>query len=261
MKTMIALTLVYLIAWPALADPVHVEHTVGAMRGFFVIRSQGGNIIGHGELSEYAVGDRITVRTTMHFRDGSLDDETSVATQRDVFHFVSDHHIQRGPFFKNALDMTIEASGDVTLRTTGKDGKEKVETNHFDLPPDLSNGSTMSYLLNMPRHTEQNTLSMLLPAGKGRVAKLIVTPNGTRSFTAVTGDRRSANIYKVHIDLGGVAGVIAPILGKQPQDMSVWILEGEVPLVVRQDVQIAEDAPIISIQLAGTSFSNSAPKK
>jgi hypothetical protein len=253
--------LLLLALWtPVFAQPTPVRQTQGAMHGFLVVRSAAGAIIGHGEYTEFAIGDRVTDRLTLHFRDGSLDDETAVLTQRQTFQFVSDHHIQRGPFFKNAIDSTIEANGQVTIRTTDAGGHTKVETSHFDLPPDMSNGILGTLLLNIPHNGPGATFSMILPTGKGRLVKLKVTPDGTAPFFAVTGDRRTASLFRIKIDLGGVAGVVAPIIGKQPPDIVISILEGEVPLLVREVGQLAEDAPTISLELAGTSFPRSGAK-
>jgi hypothetical protein len=53
-------------------------------------------------------GDRVTSRLIFRFRDGSIDDDVTVFTQRRVFRLVSDHHIQRGPSFPKPLDFLIE---------------------------------------------------------------------------------------------------------------------------------------------------------
>jgi hypothetical protein len=239
----------------ASAEPIPVKEPQGSMRGFLVIRSATGTIIGHAEYYQLVAGDRITAHLTLKFRDGSLDDETTVYLQRKTFQFVSDHHIQRGPFFKNAMDMQLEANGDLTLKTTDKDGKEKVETNHIDLPPDISNGMVGNLMQNVSHDTAPFTVGMVLPSGKGRLAKLAISPDGTQPFTAVTGDRLTANIFRVKIELGGVAGVVAPIIGKQPSDVILWVAQGEVPLLVREQAQLSEGGPTISLELGGTSFS------
>jgi len=244
----------------ASAEPVTVHHTRGAMRGFLTIRTQSGTLLGHAEYIEFVVGDRVTERLTMNFRDGSLDDETAVFTQKNVFQFVSDHHVQRGPFFKNSIDMTIEANGHVTIQTTGRDGKVKNETSHFDLPPDLSNGFVGTLLLNVPHNGPGLSLGMLLPTEKGRLARLDITPAGTMPVSVSPGDRRTASLFRIKVNLGGVAGVIAPMVGKQPADAMLWIVEGEVPGFVREVAQLSEGGPIISLELAGTSFSHTAAK-
>ena len=255
-RRLCSFALAALLAGSAFADPIRVKHTQGAMHGFLVIRSSAGTIMGHGEYYESAAGDRVTARLILKFRDGSLDDETSVFTQHNTFQFVSDRHIQRGPFFKNAIDMQVEANGQVTLRSTDKDGKEKVETNHLDLPPDLSNGFLYTMLLNVPHDAAPFTVGMLLPTGKGRLVRLGISPDGSQPFTAVIGDRRTADIFRVKIELGGVAGVVAPIIGKQPSDLTIWIVPGEVPVLVRAVAQLSEGGPIVSLELAGASFSH-----
>jgi hypothetical protein len=237
------------------AEPIPVKHTVGALHGFLTIRSSTGAILGHGELYEFAQGDRVTARLTMHFRDGSLDDETTIFTQRQTFALVSDHHVQRGPFFKNAVDALVEANGNVTIRSTGKDGKEKVETNHIDLPPDTCNGMVGVLLMNVsPNPAATFSLGMVVPSGKGRLIKLDIDPAGTHSFSASPGDRRTASVFRIKLNLGGVAGIVAPIVGKQPSDIMVWVLEGEVPVMVREVGQLSEGGPIVSIEIAGASF-------
>ena len=228
----------FLLALAAAAEPVPVHRTQGLVHGFLNIRSETGAILGYAEISQFATGDRVTLRTTLHFRDGSLDDELSVFTQSGVFRLVSDHHIQRGPFFKNAIDALVESSGNVTIRTTGKDGKVKEETSHIDLPPDAP----------------AFTLGMVIPIDKGRLIKLNIIPDGTASFTAIAGARRTANRFRIKLELGGVAGVIAPMVGKQPADTIIWLLEGDAPVIVREDTQLADGTPLVSLELAGTSF-------
>jgi hypothetical protein len=250
----VSLATVSLFCTQLCAEPIPVKHTVGALHGFLTIRSSTGAILGHGELYEFAQGDRVTARLTMHFRDGSLDDETTVFTQRQAFALISDHHIQHGPFFKNAIDALVEGNGNVTIRSTGKDGKEKVETNHIDVPPDLSNGMVGPLLVNVSPNASPFSLGMVVPSGKGRLIKLDIEPAGTQSFYASPGDRRTASVFRVKLNLGGVAGVVAPIVGKQPPSTMLWILEGEVPVMVREVGQLSEGGPIVSIEIAGASF-------
>jgi hypothetical protein len=71
------------------------------------------------------------------FRDGSLDDETTVFSQRQFFKLISDHHVQRGPSFPKPIDVSIDAtSGQITSQ--GEDGK--INQEHLELPADVSNG-------------------------------------------------------------------------------------------------------------------------
>src|SRR4029077_16898632 len=93
-----------------MADPIKVRHPEGTLHGFLSLTTARGEVLADGDLIEVVRGDRVTSRLTFHFKDGSLDEETTVFTQRGVFRLVSDHHIQRGPYFPHALDMTIDPS-------------------------------------------------------------------------------------------------------------------------------------------------------
>ncbi len=66
---------------------------------------------------------------------------------------------------------------------------------------------------------------MVVAAPKPQLVKLEIGSTGDDSFV-IGGERRKATRYTVKIDIGGVKGVIAPLVGKQPPDTYVWILGG-----------------------------------
>ena len=235
------------------AEPIPVHFTQGQGRGFVVVRSAAGAIIGNGEYSQEAIGDRVTSRLTLRLRGGSLDDETTVYSQHGAYALISDHHIQRGPFFSDPSDSTISADGAVSIRTIGRDGKEKIVTSHLDMPADVSNGLVSTLLTNIPADKPEFRLGMFVPSGKGRLVQLRVTPED-KSYFSMIGVRHTVGVFRLHPELGGVAGVVAPIIGKQPADALVYVLEGDCPTVVREVGQLAEGGPIVSIELAGGSF-------
>src|SRR5882757_2520639 len=131
------------------AEPVAVRHTEGIVHGFLALRTLDGVLVANGDLIQIARGDRVTSRLVFRFKDGSFRDETAVFSQRHTFRLLRSHLIQKGPSFPQPLDLSIEcASGQVTVRYTDDDGKQKVETEHMDLPPDLANGMTLTLLKN-----------------------------------------------------------------------------------------------------------------
>jgi hypothetical protein len=65
---------------------------------------------------------------------------------------------------------------------------------------------------------------------------------------------RKAIDYDVHIELGGVAGVVAPIIGKEPVDYHVWILSGSDPAFIREEGPLYEGGPIWTIQQISAVF-------
>ena len=200
-------------------------------------------------------------RLTYRFRDGSVDDDTAVFSQRTVFHLIRDHHVQHGPFFSKATDCLVEENGNVTIRTMDKDGKQKFETNHIDLPPDISNGFTGTMLLNASPKSDMFKLSLVAPTGKGRLIQLSINIAGEQPFSPVLGVRRTATVFRVHPELGGVAGIVAPVVGKQPKDVFVWILEGEVPGLVREIGPLEDGGQVVSVEPAGASYPPAARTK
>lgn len=218
-------------------------------------------VIGYGELLQLVHGERVNSRLTYHFRDGSVDDDMAVFSQRGTFHLIRDHHVQHGPFFTKASDCLVEESGNVTIRTVDKDGKETLETSHIHLPSDVSNGFTGTMLLNSLPDRGPFKISLIAPTGKGRLIQLAVEIAGEQPFSPVLGVRRNATVFRVHPELGGVAGVVAPVLGKQPKDVFIWILEGPVPGLVREIGPLEEGGPVVSVEPAGASYPPAAVVK
>ncbi len=121
------------------------------------VRSGDGKTIAGGEFTQTVQGEEVTMRLTFRFVDGSIDDEMTTFRQQGTLRLVSNHHIQKGPFFSRPIDFTVEAaSGTVTSRTTDKNGKTHVESKHMDLPADLANGFVGSVLLNVPHNTDRS---------------------------------------------------------------------------------------------------------
>jgi hypothetical protein len=188
------------------------------------------------------------------FVDGSMDDETTTYRQQGTFRLVRNHHIQKGPFFVKPVDFTVEAAtGIATSRTADKKGKIHVESEHMDLPDDLTNGFVGTLLLNMPHNTRPFRVGILAPVGGGRLIRILISPEGEQPFHA-TGQTLKATVFRIHPELGGIVGVIAPLIGLQPKDVMVWILEGEEPAVVRIVGQLGGYGPVVSSELEGASF-------
>lgn len=243
-------------ALPATTQAIPVREPQGTMHGFLSLQSADGKIIGYGDALQNLHNGRITLRLILHFNDGSLHDETTVFTQSHSFHFISDHLIQRGPLFPKPVDLTLTADGSLKLRSSIHNGAAKTDQTHIDLPANIANGMVPVVVVNLSPHTPQTDLSMVVPHGGGRLVKLKITPEGTTSFTAA-GARHTAAVFLIHTELGGIAGLVAPLLDKQPLDGHVYVAVGDAPQLVRLDTQLAEDGPLISIRMAGTVFPTS----
>jgi len=249
-RATLARVLAGLIAFsPALGDGVKVRHSEGMAHGFLVLQSLGGETLADGDLIQTSRGDRVTSRLVFRFRDGSVHDETAVFTQAGSFRLVKDHLIQKGPSFPLSLDITIDsASGRVDVRSREKDGTEKVFSEQLELPPDISNGLIFTLLKNIPPSTERRELPMVASTPRPRLVKLVVTSAGDDALS-IGGSTRKATHFIIKVDVGGIAGLVAPLIGKQPPDTHVWILPGEAPAFVRSEGPLAIDAPIWRIEL------------
>jgi hypothetical protein len=193
------------------------------MHGFLLLKSKDDKVIAIGDQTNIVRGDVIRSRLIFHFRDGSIDDETTTFRQGSVFQLIRDRHIQRGPTFPQPLDMTVNVPrGEVMWRDV-KDAKSEVKTEHMDLPPDLVNGMLSLTVENFPAKAAEMMVSYVAIASKPRVVKLSIKPDG-EDRAVVGGVGRRANRFNVHVEIGGVAGVIAPVMGKQPSDTKLWIL-------------------------------------
>jgi hypothetical protein len=238
----------------ALAEPISVRHIQRPMHRFMVARSEDGKIIASGEFLQVVQGDEVTMRLTYKFVDGSIDDETTTYRQQGTFRLIRNHHIQKGPFFAKPVDFTVEAaSGIATSRTADKSGNIHVESHHIDLPNDLANGFVGTLLLNVPQNTTPFRVGMLAPVGGGRLIHILISPEGEQQFHT-EGQTLKAAVFRIHPELGGIVGVIAPLIGLQPKDVMVWVLEGEEPAVVRIVGQLGGYGPVVSSELEETSF-------
>jgi len=244
----LALTLCAVTA--LVADSVPVRRSQVTFHGFLVLKTPDGKSIASGDLIQVAHGDRVTSRLVFHFRDGSLDDDTAIFSQRKVFQLISDHHIQRGPSFPKGFDMLVTAAtGQITVRN--EDGK--TTQHHLDLESDICNGLPLTLLLNLDPKGPPTRLSMVAPSSKPRLIHLLVTPEGEDPLS-IGGIRHKATNYRLKIELGGVAGAIAPVLGKEPSDIHVWILGGDAPAFVKEEGQFYEGGPIWRIELISPVF-------
>jgi hypothetical protein len=236
------------------AQPVTVGQVEGVVHGFLVLRDLNGTILANGDLLQTSKGDRVTSRVVFHFKDGSLHDETAVFSQRGHFRLLSDHLIQRGPAFPRQLDMKIDGSSrTVTIAYTEENGEKKAVSEQMELQPDLANGMLMTLVKNLGARAPETTASMVAATPKPRLVKLAIAPEGEDSFT-IAGSPRRVTRYIVKVELGGLTGLVAPLVGKQPPDARVWIYHGDVPAFVKSEAPLYTGGPIWRIELTSPVF-------
>ena len=235
------------------AEAVPVGHSEGLVHGFLAVRTLEGKRIADGEITQIADGDSIRSHLVFHFTDGSLYEEEATFTQRGTFRLRTDHVVEKGPSFKRRLESLVDAaSGRVKVRYTDDDGKEKTIDQTMRLPEDLANGLLFTLLRHIDPAKPQTTVPELALTPKPRLVTLIITPRGEDSFT--TGNTpHKATHYVVKVKIGGIAGWFAGLVGKQPPDMHVWILRGEVPAFIKFEGPMASDGPVWRVELADSA--------
>jgi hypothetical protein len=247
-NSVLAALLVLVFSQAPHGEPVAVRHTEGIVHGFLVLRTMSGVAIADGDLIQSARGGRVTSRLTFRFKDGSLHDEVAVFTERRQFRLVSDHLVQKGPTFPTPLDLSIDATtGQVNVKYSD-DGESKTAAERLDLPPDVANGLILTLLKNVTTDDPPKSFSFVAATPKPRLVRLDVRVAGQERFsTGRTG--RVATHYVLKVNIGGLSGVLAPLLGKQPPDSHVWILGGEAPAFVKSEQPLYFGGPVWRIEL------------
>ena len=235
---------VVLLCGPAWSDPVRMRHPQGWAHGYVDVTTLGGERIAVGDLLQRVNRREISSRLILKFFDGSVDDETTLFTQDGDLRLVSDHHVQHGPSFPNPTDVLIDAAHS---RVRNRDASGKVTDVHFDMPADTYNGLASTVLTNLASGAQQATIAIVIGGDKPRLAHLKSTLAGQKTFT-LGGVKREASEWIVHVDLGGVAKVVAPVIGKQPPDYHVLIAGGEDPVFIREEGPLYEGGPVWRVQ-------------
>jgi hypothetical protein len=232
------------------ANQVPVRHTEGLMHGFLALRSLDGKRLADGEMTQVAEGDRVTSRLIFRFKDGSVYDDTTIFSQRGAFRLLSDHLVERGPSFKQNMETSVEAStGQIMVRYKDKDGEEKVLKEQHELPPDVANGLLFTLVKHIQPTVPETTVSMVATTPKPRVVKLEIIPEGKKAIASGNTKHETVH-YVVKVKIGGVAGFVAPLLGKQPRDTHVWVLTGNAPAFVKMEGPLYDGGQIWRIELA-----------
>ena len=241
------------------AEPVAVRYTEGSVHGFLVLRTLDDKLLADGDVTQKVDGDRVTARLVFNFKDGSLMDQTTVYSQRQRFRLISDRVVQKGPAFPQPLEMSVDGTtGKVTVRYQDERGQSKSETQQFDVPPDLANGIVAKLLMNARPETMPKSVSIIAATPKPRMVRLVISATGRERFS-VGGSGRQATHHVLKVEIDGLAGVLAPLFGKQPPDSHVWIAGGDVPAFLRAEQPLYAGGPVWKIELASPVWPRTPP--
>jgi hypothetical protein len=86
---------------------------------------------------------------------------------------------------------------------------------------------------------------------------LVISKLGEDKYTLV-GNTREATHYEIKIVLGGVAGVVAPLIGKAPPNIDIWAVTGAAPTFVKEQGPIYAEGPVMTIQLISPEWPDSS---
>jgi len=230
------------------AAPQRVRLLEGNTHGFLIVRTLEGEAIAYGEIVQKPSRGLITTRMLLHFNDGSLRDETVTFSQKGVFQLERYRLVHHGPSFPKA-DITFDRkSGQYRVQQQEKkDSEEKTASGPFEMPADLYNGMATTLMKNLPRGTGA-TVQMVAFTPEPRLLKMELTPDGEEKVL-VGKDAKSVTHYIVKLELGGLPGLIAPVLGKQPPDLHYWLVVGDVPVFVRFEGPMFLHGPVWRLEL------------
>ncbi|MGH7266098.1 MAG: hypothetical protein ACREMB_14825 [Candidatus Rokuibacteriota bacterium] len=204
----------------------------GNTRGFLVLRSLEGEAIAHGELRQKPVGGAIESVLALHFEDGSVLEEVATFTQKDFFRLEGYRLVQRGPSFPTLEVSFDRKSGRYRAVTQEKkEDEERSANGPLEMPADLYNGMALVLLKNLSPGTRAS-VQMAAFTPKPTLIKMEMGPEGEERVS-IGGQARKVTRYLVNLDVGGLTGALASLVGKEPPDLRYWLVTGEVPAFVK----------------------------
>ena len=221
----------------------------GSARGFLVVRSVQGDVIGGGELGQKPTGALVESRLTVKFKDGSIREETTTFSQKEVFRLESYRLVQRGPSFPT-MDVSFDrTSGRYQAVVQEKKGaREETAAGPLDMSADLYNGMAVVLLKNLPAGaTATAQMAAFLP--KPRLLKMTLSPEGEDRVIG-GGETLKATRHLVKLEIGGMVGALATLIGKIPPDLRYWIVPGEAPGFVRFEGAMFVNGPVWRLEMA-----------
>jgi len=229
--------------------PVKVRFAESTAHGFLVLRSERGDVLAHGELVQTPRGPRVENRMTFWFEDGSFWEESLSFTQRKVFRLMSYRLVQRGPAFPETTDVSFDRD---TGRYHAKVGDDDATKGNIDLPDDLYNGMASMLMKNLPAGASATGHDVVFTP-KPRMLDMEVRPEGEEHYF-VGDSARAATRYLLKMEPRGIAGVVAPILGKEPPEVRFWIAGGTAPTFVKFEGPVFLNGPSWRVELGAPQW-------
>ena len=250
--------LVLLTASRPEAAPVSVKLSEGSVRGFVVVRSLDGHAIAYGEMLQHPKEGALESRLLLNFDDGSVYDETVTFSQAQVFTVQAYRLRQHGPSFPTSEISFDRKTRRFQARVQEKKGAaEQTASGDLEMPPDLYNGMTLVLIKNLrPGETADVKMAAFMP--KPRLITMHLQPEGEES--ALLGAHPKKVIrYVVKLEIGGLTGALASLLGKQPADLHYWFVPGDLPAFAKFEGPMFLNGPIWRLELATLGWRTKDP--
>jgi hypothetical protein len=148
-------------------------------------------------------------------------------------------------------------TGRVVVRHRERSGGERTDEARLDIPLDVANGIVPVLLKNLSPGAKSANASFIAATPRPRPVTLAISDVGFESLS-MAGDTRRATHYVIKAEIGGLAGLVAPLVGRQPPDTHVWILDGPAPRFVKSEGPLFYGGPIWRIELIDSPRSTSA---
>lgn len=227
---------------------VAVRYVEGTVHGFLKLRSAAGQGLAEGELLQVPRRKGLDSRMIFRFHDASFFEERVVFTQRGVFRMESYSLVQRGPAFKEDLEVSLERSGKYSVKAKSRaDGEVKTWSGTMDLPADTYNGMVITIAKNLARGDTQR-VHIVAFTPKPRLISLEIAPSGTKNVK-IGSHSEVAVHYALKPKLGAVIGFLAKVTGKNPPDSHAWIVTEGAPGFVRYEGPLYT-GPVWRLELA-----------
>lgn len=237
------------VAAIATAEPVAVRFPEIPGNRALVLRTLDAKTLARGSVTVTVRDGHATSQVVFHFTDGSVHDETTEFSQNDVFRLLSYRLVQKGPAFPRTLVMTLDTqTGRAIVRHSAGNGVEEVEEETLALSADIANGVMVPVLKNLGPTTVSVAASWVAATPKPRYVKLAISNAGTEPSPSAGANRRVTH-YVVKPEVGGLSGVLAPLVGKQPLDTHVWILDGAAPTFLKSEGPLYVGGPAWRIEV------------
>ena len=235
-------------SWAVKAAPIRVRLMEGNFRGFVVLKSLDGAAIAYGEVCQKATGDLVECRTILRFTDGSLYDESATFSQKGVFRLEAYRLMQHGPSYPTLEVSFDRRSGQYKARSQAeKEDKQEVASGTFEMPADLYNGMALVLLKNLPGGAGA-TVHMAVFMPEPQLIEMEWSWEGEDEV--MLGGRPLKTMRSlVKLEIGGLTGVIASLLGKSPPDLRYWLVTGDVPAFVRFEGAMFLNGPVWRLEL------------